>query len=134
MRSAAKPIVALMGFEAASLAVISALHLTGTLAGGSKPFKPTGAGIAEGVICLVLIVGVVALARDPERGRRIALATLVFAILGFIVGLNFTVQGGDPIDVVYHATVLPLLVVTLIAVTGHPFRRAGVARRARSPE
>ncbi|MBV9050264.1 MAG: hypothetical protein JOY58_18495 [Solirubrobacterales bacterium] len=82
----------------------------------------------------MLIVGAVALARDPERGRRIALATLVFAILGFIVGLNCTVQGGDPIDVAYHATMLPLLVVTLIAVTGHPFSRAGVARRVRSPE
>jgi O-antigen/teichoic acid export membrane protein len=111
-----------MGLQAASLAVISPLHLTGTLAGGAKPFEPTDAGIAEAVICLVLITGAVALARDRERGRGIALSTVVFAIAGFIVGLTFTIQGGDAIDIAYHATMLPLLLVTLIALTGRRAR------------
>jgi glycerol uptake facilitator-like aquaporin len=122
VRRAAEPAVALMGLQAASLAVISPLHLTGTLAGGSKPFEPTDAGIAEAVICLVLIAGAVALARDRERGRGIALSMVVFAIVGFIVGLNFTIQGGDAIDIAYHATMLPLLLVTLIALTGRRAR------------
>jgi hypothetical protein len=36
-----------------------------------------------------------------------------FAILGFVVGLGFTIGGSSVVDVTYHATVLPILVVTL---------------------
>ena len=109
-------IVALMSLEAASLAVMSSLHLTGTLAGGSKPFEPSDAGIAEALICLALIAGTVAFQRRWPNGGGIALGTVAFAILGFLVGLNFTVQGGDAIDIAYHASVLPLLVLTLAAL------------------
>jgi hypothetical protein len=109
-------IVTLMGPEAASLAVMSSLHLTGTLAGGSKPFQPNNAGIAEAVICLALTAGAVALMRRWPNARAIALGTVGFAILGFLIGLNFTVRGGDPIDIAYHATVLPLLLLTLFLV------------------
>jgi NAD(P)-dependent dehydrogenase (short-subunit alcohol dehydrogenase family) len=58
-----------------------------------------------------------ALARDALRGRVIALAALGFAILGVIAGLGFTVRGGDVIDVAYHATLLPVLLITLAAVS-----------------
>jgi hypothetical protein len=30
-----------------------------------------------------------------------------------MIGLNFTVRGGDAIDIAYHAAVLPLLLITL---------------------
>ena len=42
--------------------------------------------------------------------------TLGFASVGFIVGLSFTTRGGDAIDIAYHVTVLPLLVVALVAL------------------
>jgi hypothetical protein len=112
-----QPIAILIGLEAATLAIMSALHLSGTLAGGTRPFRPTDAGIAEAAICGVLLGGAAALARHPLRGRAIALAALGFAILGVLVGLGFTVRGGDVIDLAYHATLLPLLLITLLAVS-----------------
>ena len=72
----------------------------------------SGAGVAEAVICVVLAAGAVALSREPARGRQPALAALAFAILGFIVGLTFTIRGGAAIDLAYHAVMLPVLVVT----------------------
>jgi hypothetical protein len=109
-------IAMLMLFEAATLAVISSLHLGGVLGGGSKPFRPTAAGIAEAIIGLALIAGAAALLRKSAHARSIAVATTVFAIVGFIVGLSFTVRAGDAIDVAYHAVMLPLLLLTLVAV------------------
>jgi hypothetical protein len=118
MRPAAKPVAALMVLEAASLAVMSSLHLTSALAGGSKPYDPTDAGIAEAIICLVLVAGATALIRGVPEARAIALGSVMFAILGFVVGLTLTVRGGSAVDIAYHATVLPLLLVTarLLAV------------------
>ena len=115
-RRVRQPIAALIGLAASTLAIMSVLHLTGILAGGTRPFNRTDAGIAEAVICVVLIGGAVALARDPLRGRAIARGTVGFAILGVIAGLNFTIQGGDAIDVAYHATLLPLLLITFAAL------------------
>jgi glycerol uptake facilitator-like aquaporin len=112
----ARGIAMLMGFEAATLAVIASLHLSGVLAGGKKPFRPTAAGIAEAVICTVLVYGAVALSRKRDQARTVAAAAVGFAILGFILGLAFTLRGGDSTDVAYHATMLPLLLLTLLAL------------------
>jgi peptidoglycan/LPS O-acetylase OafA/YrhL len=103
-------IAALMVVGAASLAVASALHLSG--ADGNDA---TAAGVAEAVICVVLLGGAIAYRRVPW-GRTAALAATGFAILGFCYGLSLTVRGGDVGDVAYHATVLPLLIVTLILI------------------
>lgn len=35
-----------------------------------------------------------------------------FAIIGVLYGLSITTQGGDLPDIAYHATLLPLLIVT----------------------
>jgi hypothetical protein len=101
-------IEALMVAQAASLAVVSALHLSGVDGNDA-----TGAGIAEAVICVVLLGGAIAY-RRARWGRPAALAATGFAIAGFCYGLSLTVRGDDLPDVVYHATVLPLLVVTMI--------------------
>ncbi len=99
-----------MGVEAASLAAMSTLHLTGTLAGGG-----TDAGVAEALICVALTAGAIAHARARPGGRTVALAAVAFAILGFLVGLSETIRGGDSIfGIAYHATVLPLLVLTML--------------------
>lgn len=101
-----------MALEAASLAVVSALHLAGAL--GGKP--EVGAGVPEAIIGIVLAVGAVELLRLPTRGRSVALGAILFAIAGFVLGLTITIRGGEPLDIAYHATVLPILVLTLLQV------------------
>jgi peptidoglycan/LPS O-acetylase OafA/YrhL len=70
------------------------------------------------VIGVVVAAGAVSLYRDPVRGRQPALAALAFAIFGFIIGLTFTIGGGAAVDLAYHAVMLPVLVVTLLALIG----------------
>jgi predicted RND superfamily exporter protein len=99
----------LMGFEAATLAVAATLHLA--LA------SDRGAGIPEAVICLALIAGIV----GHERGRvTAAIAAVAFAIFGFVVGLTFTIRSGSAADLAYHATMLPVLITTLVMLVERP--------------
>ena len=91
----------LMAFEALTLAIVSPIHLVG----GSY-----GAGFAEGWICIALLAGL-------ASGRRGSIAVLSFAVFGFLVGLRFTVSGGEALDLVYHATMLPVLGATLLLLT-----------------
>ena len=118
-----RQIAALMGFEAFTLAIISPLHLSGVLTGGTKSFDPTAAGTAEAIIGAALLMGALALVRNRPDAAIVATA---FAIVGFLVGLTFTLRGGDGIDVAYHATMLPLLVLTLLVLwrKRRPTRRA----------
>lgn len=116
VRRSVPPVVGiLMGVMAVSLAVMSSLHLSGGLAGGSPPFRDDGAGIAEAVIAVVLAGGVVAVFRTPGAARVAALGTTGFAIVGFLVGLSFTLRGGSTVDVIYHAVGLAVLVFTMIS-------------------
>ena len=103
----------LMGAAAGTLAVMSFLHLSGILGGSAKPFDHDAAGIAEAVICVVLAYGASALRVKGSRARPVALAATGFAIVGFLVGLRFTLAGGSAIDVAYHLGTLPILLVTL---------------------
>ncbi len=116
------PVPTLMFVEAVSLATMSTLHLSGVLTGGAKSFRRTDAGIAEALICVVLAAGAAGLVRGSRHARARAAVAIVFAILGFLVGLNFTLQGGDTIDVAYHLTLLPLLVITLLVLRRQPTR------------
>jgi Mn2+/Fe2+ NRAMP family transporter len=118
-------IAALMAFVAATLVVMSVLHLSGAVGEESPPFHPDRAGIAEAVIAVVLAAGAFALV----RGRRLAaLAAVVFAIAGFGVGLSMTVRDGGAADIAYHAAVLPLLVLALAGLSGAS-RRGRASRR-----
>jgi hypothetical protein len=113
-----RSIALLMGLVAASLAVASGLHLSGLHLSGlphghGGQYNPTGAGIAEAVICAALLWGVAALLRRGTAGRTVALGVTLFAIAGFGYGLSVTARGGDLPDVVYHVTVLPVLLVIL---------------------
>jgi hypothetical protein len=113
-RSGAR-VALLMLFEAATLAAVASLHLGGVL-GGSEPFDPTAAGIAEAIIGAALGAGAAALLGRSAHAREIAVATTVFVIAGFVLGLTFTVRGGGAFDVAYHLVLLPLLVLTLIVL------------------
>ena len=119
------PIARVMGLIAASLAVMSILHLSGVSSGGSAPFDPNAAGIAEAIIGLVLAAGALALLRSGPTGSPAAVAATGFAIVGFVVGLSITIRGGGAVDIAYHATVLPLLLLTLVALLRTRPRRRG---------
>jgi hypothetical protein len=120
---ARRRIVAVMAVEAASLAVMSFLHLSGIHAGSSNPSSPNHAGIVEAIICLVLVAGATSLWRGLPAARMTASAAVGLAVFGFMIGLYFTVQAADAIDLGYHATVLPLLALTLFALLRAPSRR-----------
>jgi nicotinamide riboside transporter PnuC len=111
----ARLVAALMAVAATSLAVMSSLHFSGAL-NGSKPFDPTRAGIAEALVGAVLLVGAVGLWRRWTHGWAVVVAANIFAVVGFVIGLTRTFQGGSAIDVGYHVTVLPLLVLTLLVL------------------
>ena len=104
-------VAVLMLLEAASLAVMSAVHL------------PNDAGVAEAIICLVLVAGATALIRRTSRAQIAAGLSVGFAILGFLVGLRFTTQTGG-VDLAYHLVVLPVLVLTELMLLA-PRRRHG---------
>jgi hypothetical protein len=113
-------IALLMGLVAASLAVASGLHLSGLPHGHGDQYNPTAAGVAEAVICAALLWGVAALLRRGAAGRAVALWVTLFAIAGFAYGLSITARGGDLPDIAYHATTLPLLLVTLALLLPRP--------------
>ena len=109
-----------MGAVATSLAVMSGLHLSGTLGGGTRPFDPSGAGIAEAVICLALGYGAIRFLRQRPGAHAVALATTGFAIIGLLIGLGFTLGGGGAIDIAYHLSAMPILLIALIALVRRP--------------
>ena len=109
-----------MGLEAATVAIMALLHLAGSLGGSLSSFSAPDAGLAEAVICIVLAYGANGLIRGKPRARAVAIAATVFAIAGFVVGLGETVRGGQPLDIAYHVTMLPLFALTLRALVRRP--------------
>jgi hypothetical protein len=105
-----------MIFESTTLAVASALHLSGVVHGRSAPFNGIHAGAAEAVIGAVLAGAAIAMFRAPALARTIGLAATGFAIIGFLVGLRFTAFGGHIPDVAYHVILLPVLVASMIVL------------------
>ncbi|HEX8009147.1 MAG TPA: hypothetical protein VF482_22285 [Trebonia sp.] len=124
-----------MSIEAVTLAVMSSLHFGGLLHPSTDASAGTDAGIAEGILCFVLLWGASGLVRRRGGGRRLALGTTAFTIAGFCLGLSITARVGDVADVAYHATMLPILAATFVlllrsrdqssGVTAKPFDRAG---------
>ncbi len=107
---------AVMATVALTLAVASALHLSGHVQGRSSLFSATDAGLAEAIIGAVLGAGAIAMARAPVRARRLGLGAIGFAIVGFLVGLGITARGGHLPDLAYHLTVLPVLIASLVVL------------------
>ncbi len=100
-----------IGFAAASL-----VH-SGVLIGG---YEHAQARVAEGVIAVVLVIGLLLTFVNQAWTRPVGLAAQGFAILGTLVGLFTIAVGIGPRtvpDLVFHAGILVLLVWGLI-VTG----------------
>jgi peptidoglycan/LPS O-acetylase OafA/YrhL len=109
-------VAAVMVAVAATLAVASALHLSGRVTGRGTLYDAGDAGIAEAVIGIVLVVGAVAMFRRLRRARAIGLAATGFATAGFLLGLSITARGGHWPDIAYHVAVLPVLIGSLVVL------------------
>jgi hypothetical protein len=101
---------------AASLVIASTVHLAGLVHGRGGSFDPDHAGIAEAVIAAVLTGAAITMWRSPRYARKAGLAAATVAIVGFLVGLRFTLGGGDRPDIAYHLIGLPILVGALLAL------------------
>jgi hypothetical protein len=87
-------------------------------------YADRGAAIAESVIGVVLIVGLIVASVRPAWARTVGIVVQAFALLGTFVGLALliAVGPGTLLDVTFH------LVMALVLITG-----LMVAIRARSP-
>ena len=76
--------------------------------------------IAESVIAVVLLLGLLAVALAPRRSRTFALAAQAFALLGTCVGIVTIIIGIGPrsaFDLSLHAMMVALLVTGLVIVS-----------------
>lgn len=91
--------------EAATFAIASAIHFgTGF----------TQAAIPELIIAVVLAAGSSAVLTQRAHAWGVAVGTTAFATFGTIVGLAIIASGRQDLpDLVYHASILTALVVTL---------------------
>jgi hypothetical protein len=98
-----------MLLEAASFVIASIVH-GGLLIAGYEHHK---ARIAEGVIAVVLLMGLAATWLRPAWLRGVGLAAQGFALLGTLVGLFTIAIGVGPRtvpDVIYHVGIVAVLV------------------------
>jgi len=105
-------IVGLLVAITVTLAAASTIHFGVTVAGIDDPFP--GAALPEAIISVVVLAGAAAAARRVPHAWGWAFAATLFGILGFLVGLRFTLFGGRPVvtgDVAYHLTGLLILFV-----------------------
>ena len=115
----------LLLFVAVTLGVASALHLSGGVR-GSPPFDADHAGLAEALIGVVLAGCALVMLRTPARARAAGLIGTAFAVVGFGVGLSFTVRGGHAPDIAYHVVLLPVLLAAFVVLVRHrPPNRPG---------
>jgi hypothetical protein len=110
-------IATLMVCETAALTLVSLVHFGVELRlGGMTVHDPFGgAAVPEAIIAAALACGALSVVTRRPAAWRVALGTTVFAVIGFIVGLRFTVLGAPPLrvgDVVYHVTGLTVLLLT----------------------
>jgi hypothetical protein len=115
---------ALMTLVSLSLLVLGPLHLAGVIHGSNGASSAAGAGIPELLIGVVLGIATIPAWRAPRLvAWPIARGAVVFAIVGFLFGLTFTVNGGVAFDLAYHLVGLTALISTLILLLRE--RRAG---------
>lgn len=118
-RNVATGLALLMLVVAVSLAIASALHLSGLVDGRASTFDPDAAGVAEAVIGAVLVVGAIVMLRSPRRARSAGLAANAFALVGFLIGISETAVGGHAPDIAYHATIIPVLLFIVVVLLRH---------------
>jgi hypothetical protein len=112
---------------AVTLAVASTLHFGVAIPLGtvtiSDPFA--AAAIPEAVIAVVVAAGAATTFARLPGARWLAPAATLFAIAGTLFGLTVTLRRGQVGDIVYHLTLLAMLIASaaLLLVTPRPRRR-----------
>ena len=110
MTAAAHRLRAVLVAEIVLFSLASLIH-RGILARG---FEHTKAAVAEGIIALVLAIGLAFTVYSPNEGRAAAVWTQGFALLGVCVGVVMIMIGVGPrtgLDYGIHA----VMAVTLLA-------------------
>ena len=108
-----------MLFEAASFIVAALIH-SGMLIQG---YQHSEASAAEGIIAVVLLVGVALTWVRPAWTRQIGLVAQSLALLGTLVGVFVIAIGVGPRivpDVVYHIGIVVVLVWGLVFTARAP--------------
>ena len=107
-------IAGLMSISTLTFVVASLVHF-----GVGLPLIPadpfSGAALPEAIIAVVLGAGAITVLARRGATWQIALGTTLFALLGVLVGLRFVLFGSvsRPGDVVYHLSILAVLLVTI---------------------
>lgn len=116
---------ALIGATAGSLLIASLIH-SGLLVEG---YRHRQAATAEGVIAVVMLIGLALTWSPAPWSDRAAVGALGFGLLGTLVGMFTIVIGVGPrtaADVVYHIALLAALTAGLfLAVRAAPGGGAG---------
>jgi uncharacterized membrane protein AbrB (regulator of aidB expression) len=109
------PIRILMVLAALTLFIASAIH--SGLLGPLDPFE--AAALPEAIIGAVLMASALGALFWWPSSWPFALGATLFAVVGTLVGLRFTLPRGEPGDIVYHVSLLGvLLVLTVLLVRG----------------
>lgn len=104
----------LLSLEALGFATAALVHAGALLQG----YEHREAMVAESVIAVVLVLGLVGGAIAPPRRRAVALAVQGFALMGTLVGIVMIAVGIGPqsaFDVVLHTGFVALLIAGLAA-------------------
>lgn len=109
--------------EAVSFVAAALVH-TGVFITG---YEHPQARVAEGVIAVVLIIGLILTFVRQSWTRPIGLTAQGFALLGTLVGLFTIAMGVGPRtapDLIYHGTILAILVWGLVVTARTRFHPA----------
>jgi hypothetical protein len=101
------PTRGLMLVAALTLFVASAIH-AGVL-GALDPFE--AAALPEAIIGVVLLAGALSALLWWPSSWPFAFGATLFAVLGTLVGMRFTLPRGDAGDIGYHVSLLVMLLV-----------------------
>lgn len=109
--------------EAIAFAVAALVH-SGVLLDG---YEDIGARIAESIIALVLLAGLVLSLVRPGSTQDAGIGAQAFALLGTLVGSTLIMVVGPrkALDIVYHGTMIVVLVWGLILAWRAPDTAAG---------
>lgn len=95
-------------------------------------YRDQSAAVAESVIGVVLLVGLLSTLAWPRRTRSVALAVLTFGLLGTFVGLTLLLTVGPmtALDLWIHLTMVGVLVIGLVTTlrAPHPTFAGGTDR------
>jgi hypothetical protein len=108
-------------FEGTSFAIAGLIH-SGLLGNG----RDQPASIAESLIAVVLLIGLMLTWVWPARVRLISLAAQSFALLGTLVGAFTIAIGIGPrsvADIAFHVTILAVLVWGVVSSLNRGRRR-----------